>query len=323
MNWITDDWKLKLLALGLAVLMLSAVAFSQNPPTSKTMQVGIAYSVPPNLILINPPTKTAVTVSGLADLVSATNTSNVVATADLSKASPGTSVRVNLVAKSGLSNVLVQTTPVVLNIDQRATVKLPVAVRTPRGITPGWSVTKSEARCPDSPCTVTFDGPVSWESNLKAYADFPIAVNNSYEYPSQPVVLEQNNIPLDLTKPSASTVPQAKLDINAVTIVIVAKAGTTSRQVVLIDAPPAYSPPSCYRVTGITLDPIAVVLTGAPDLLSSITTILLPQLDLSKATSNTSFKVTISYPDGVSGSVPTAKVTYSISSNPNCASPAP
>ena len=32
LNLITEDWRLKLLAFGLAVLMLGAVAFSQNPP---------------------------------------------------------------------------------------------------------------------------------------------------------------------------------------------------------------------------------------------------------------------------------------------------
>ena len=38
MNLITDDWRLKLLAVGLALLMLGAVAFSQNPPTTKIFE---------------------------------------------------------------------------------------------------------------------------------------------------------------------------------------------------------------------------------------------------------------------------------------------
>jgi len=64
---ITDDWRLKLLALGLAVLMLGAVAFSQNPPTSRTLSISLVYPpMPVDLILINPPSKTNVTVSGLS-----------------------------------------------------------------------------------------------------------------------------------------------------------------------------------------------------------------------------------------------------------------
>jgi YbbR domain-containing protein len=275
-NWVTEDWRLKLLAVGLAVLMLGAVAFSQNPPTSRTMQVGIAYTVPDGLILVNPPTKTTVTVSGLADLVSAASSNNVVTTADISKVNPGTGVKVSLVPKTTIPNVSIQTTPVVLNIDQRAVVKLSVVVRTPKGAAPGWQVTKMEARCPDAPCSVSFDGPVSVESNLKAYADFPIPVDGSYDFPSQQVVLEQNGIPLELPRLVANTQPKSSLDINAVNIHIEAKSGTTSRQVTLVDSPPANPPPNCYRVTNIAVDPISVVVTGPPDALATVTRITLP-----------------------------------------------
>jgi hypothetical protein len=325
-SWITDDWRLKLLALGLAVLMLGALAFSQNPPTSKTVKLGIAYTVPSGLIVINPPTSTTVTVKGLADLVSAANAGNTLVTADLTKVSPGTGVSVNLVGKSVISGVSVQTTPLVLDIDQRATIKLTVTPRTPKGTAPGWLITKISALCPNFvvPCAVTFDGPVSWETNLKAYADYPVQVSGSVEYPSQPVVLERNDIPLDLTKPINATVPQASLvDFNLVTIHIEAKTGTTSRQVVLIDAPPAHAPPTCYRVTNVVVDPVTVVETGTPDALGQATTVVLPALDLSNATADTTFKVTIPYPDGVTSNVLTARVTYSISRNPNCASPSP
>src|SRR5207237_7344361 len=71
MSWglVTEDWRLKLLGLGLAILMLGAVAFSQNPPTQKTLTVGINYTVPPNIVLINPPTKVNETYSGLARVI--------------------------------------------------------------------------------------------------------------------------------------------------------------------------------------------------------------------------------------------------------------
>jgi YbbR domain-containing protein len=324
LSWIRDDWRLKLLALGLAVLMLGAVAFSQNPPTSKTMQLGIVYTVPSSLIVINPPTRTTVVVTGPADLVSAANGSNIQVTADLTKASAGTGEKVNLVGKAVISGVSVQTTPVVLNIDQRAAVKLTVTPRAPRGSAPGWQVTKMAAFCPNSPCSITFDGPVSWEANLKAYVDYPYQVNGTVDYPSLPVVLERNDIPLDLKQPINATVPQANIvDSNAVSIHIEAKAGTTSRQVVLVDSPPSNPPPTCYRVTGIAIDPVAVIIAGSPDALTNITTITLPAVDLSHSTSNATFRVTIPYPDTVNGPVGTARVTYSISQNPNCASPSP
>jgi len=322
-SWITDDWRLKLLALGLAVLMLGAVAFSQNPPTSVTMKVGIIYSVPPGLILINPPKQTTVTVQGLADLVSAANAGNTAATADVSKAaSTGPSVKVNLVGKSVINGLSVQATPIALNIDTRSVVQLAVAARFPRGAALGWQITKQEAQCagPPPPCTVTFDGPASWQENLKAYADYPLpAAGSSNELPSVPVVLEQNGTPLDLT---TYTVPKVGLNINTVTIHVEAKSGTTSRQVTLIDAPPSNPPPTCYRVTNIAIDPSTIVISGPSDAVPNITTITLPAVDLSQHTSDFTFRIAIpALPAGVTGTATTARVTYSISKNPSCTSP--
>jgi hypothetical protein len=214
-SWITDDWRLKLLAAGLAVLMLGAVAFSQNPPTSVTLKVGITYRVPPGLILINPPKQTTVTVRGLADLVSATNAFNTAATADISKAtSTGPNVQVNLVGKSVIAGVSVEASPIVLNIDTRSVIQLAVLARIPHGAATGWQILKQEAQCagPPPPCTVTFDGPAGWEENLKAYADYPLPVAGSVnDFPSAPVALEQNGTALDYL--NAYPCPSSGVDI--------------------------------------------------------------------------------------------------------------
>src|SRR6185503_11453446 len=108
-NLITENWRLKLLALGLSVLMLGAVAFSQNPPTVKTIRdVSIAYTVPTGLVIINPPATTAVTVTGLADALTTATNASVSATIDVSKAAPGPSVNVPMHVRSLISGVNVQ-----------------------------------------------------------------------------------------------------------------------------------------------------------------------------------------------------------------------
>jgi YbbR domain-containing protein len=305
--------------------MLGAVAFAQNPPISKTLTVPIVYqgTIPSGLVLINPPTKTSVRVGGLADTLTTVSASNITASFDLSKATAGPSVKVNLLVKSTILNVTVQNpiVPTALHIDRLVSVKLTVVGRTPR-VTSGWQVTKVVTSCASvSPCVVTFTGPQSWETdpetgkvNLNAYADFPNLVENSnYDILAQPIVLVQNNAALDMTIP---TVPTSTLDIPNVEIIVQAKTGTTSRQVVLIDSQPSHLPPTGYRVTNVTISPITVVISGAPDILVKINTLSLPALDLSGHTSEVIFKVTIPYPNGVTGSVATARVTYSISPNP-------
>jgi YbbR domain-containing protein len=325
-NLVTESWRLKLLALGLSVLMLGAVAFAQNPPTFRTITVSpIQYTVPDNLIVINAPTKTTVRVTGLADAIQSMNVNSIVASFDLSKAGPGPAVKVNLSVKSLVPGVNPQNSsvPFALNIDQRKTVPLTVQVRFPR-VAPGWVVTKAESSCPNTPCVVNFDGPASWETKLNAYADFAAPVQGDKTVaPNVSISLEQNGTAIDIAN-FVKTAPYSSLDPAAVEVTIQAKTGTTSKQVVLIDSPPSHGPPAGYRVTAITITPIAVVISGKADALLKITTLSLPAVDLSGHTSNFTVTVTIEYPPGVTGSAQTARVTYSISPNPNVqATPTP
>ncbi len=322
-NLITDDWRLKLLALALAVLMLAAVGFSQNPPTFKDLTVPIVYpNIPADspIVAINPPTTAKVRVTALADVLQGVTPLSVAATIDLTKASPGLDQHVNLAVRSVDSRVQVvnPVVPYVLNIDKRVPLKLDVHVRTPR-ITSGWTVTKSEARCAGAPsgtaCQVTFTGPASYESNLQAFVDYQSPVENStYEVPNQPVVLEQNSQRFDLGR---NTVPGLTLDPLNVTVHIEAATTTSSRQVTLIDAQPTRGPAQGYRITNVTVNPVSVVITGKPDALARVTTITLPQIDLSGRTSDYTVQVAIPYPDGTDGPVRNARVTYSIAPNPN------
>ena len=317
MSLITESWRLKVLALGLSVLMLGAVAFAQNPPTFRTLTVGpIQYNIPDNLIVLDAPTKTTVRVTGLADVIQSANASSLVATFDLTKASPGPAVKVNLVIKSLDGRVQVQnpSVPFALFIDQRKTVPLTVQVRFPR-VAPGWVVTKAAAACPNTPCIVNFDGPATWEAKLNAYADYGVPVSGEKTVtPNLDVNLEQNGTPIDRVS-FVKTAPYASLDPAAVEVTIQAKTGTTSKQVVLIDSPPSHGPPPGYRVTAITISPFAVVISGKA--LPDDTTLSLPAIDLSGKTSTFTVTVAIPYGAGITGSAQSARITYSISANPN------
>jgi YbbR domain-containing protein len=319
MRLITEDWRLKLLAVGLAVLMLGAVAFAQNPTTQKTLTVTINYVMPnaPNeLVVINYPTAVKVSVSGLTDAFTSVTDASVFATLDLTKASPGPSVPVNLSLKAPTWIKIVNPpTSIALNIDRKSPFSVPVTVRPPRHA-PGWEVTKAEARCPAAPCVVNFTGPSTWEANLTAYTDFPQPIENlTNDAFAQPIVLVQNGSPLDLTR---RTLPQAGLDVSTVAIHVDARTGSSGRQVVLIDAPPSHGPPAGYRVTNVTIKPSpTVVITGPADVLSKINTITLPAVDLTGHTSDFTFQITIPFPNQVEGSFQVANVTYSISPNPN------
>ena len=302
--------------------MLGAVAFSQNPPTTKTFTVPISYQVGPNLVLINPPTTTTVTVRGLADLITPMKPESIVAVVDATKANPGPDVELNVVAKSLVSGVtpVQNPPPFAVNIDRLSTATLTVQVVDHAAA--GWEVTKADALCPTTPCVVHFSGPASWEVNLKAVAVFPNPISNSsYDVLTWPVTLQQGNTTLDPSR-FLETVPLSKLDTLSVSLHIEARTGTTSRSVALVDSAPIHPPPAGYHVTGVVIAPVTVVLTGPADKLALVQNLPLPPVDLSSATTNATFSVQIPFPAGMSGSVAVAKITYLISANPN-ASPSP
>ena len=325
MSWglITEDWRLKLLAVGLAVLMLGAVAFSQNPPTTLTLAVELRYRLPPdnNIVILNPQSKTNVTYTGLADVIKNVNIGNLSAFADATHAGVGSAVRLNVIASTSVPGVTVLTpAPIVVDIDSLATKDLPVTVNAHAA--PGWRITSETALCPTAPCVAHFTGPAGWQKNLTASVTYPAPVAfTTGESPTQLVQLQNSNGLLDLT--TCRTEPCATLDPPTVTIHIDAQSGLTSTTVALVDSPPTHGPPSGYRVTGITVTPVSVVVSGDPVTLGKVRFVMLPPVDLTGRTSDAIFQVAVICPADTC-SVATATVKYSIAPNPNVGpSPSP
>ncbi len=284
MSWITDDWRLKLLAFGLAILMLGAVAFSQNPPTTRTLTVPLIYRLAPNptIIVISGPSTVNVTFSGLADVIGPVRPDNITAFADATTAKAGPAVRLDVSASSTIFGVNVSNpAPIVVSIDQLKTVEVPVEVLIPH-VDPGWTVTKTVASCPP--------------------------------HPSPPIRLQNNSGQINLAR---QTYPQLGLDVASVAVHIEAQQGSSSTTVPLVAAAPAQPPPPQYQLIGITVSPASVVISGDPATLSKIQRITLPAVDLSGATSTVQDHVSIPYPDNVSGSPATATITFIIRRNPN------
>lgn len=319
MSWsiVTADWRLKLLALGLAVLMLGAVAFSQNPPTSGTSTVPLTYAnIPSNLILINPPPSVTVTYTGVADVIKNVSSSNLLAIVDVAKAKPGSNVQLNVAARSTLGNeVSASAPPITVPIIDTYAQNVPLQVQVNARPAGGWSITKQVAECPNSPCIVHFSGPASWTKNLTASVTYPGGVNlGSIDSPNQQINLQNINGHLDLT--TSKTEPPASLDITLASIHIEAVPGSNSSTVTLLDGGWNHGPAPGYRVTEIDVSPNPIVVTGDPTALGRLRNITLPALDLTGRTSTVTFQVAIPYPDGVSGTVANAQVKYVISPIP-------
>lgn len=327
MNWriIADDWRLKLLALGLAVLMLGAVAFSQNPPTSATLTVGLGYPNSTNnpVVLINAPNNIRVRVSGLSNQIAIVRSENLTATVDISHLKPGPAQRLDVVVTATIHPLTVeQPAPIVVDVDSLTSKEVQLEVKA--SATPGWSITNTSATCPDSskpsPCFVHFSGPAGWMNNLHAYVTYPAPVAaNTGTSPNQPIVLQNSTGFVDYNSCGKilTPAPGCSLDATSASVHVDAVAGVTSSTVPLLDMAPTHGPASGYRITAIAITPNTVIISGDPGALGRIRSITLPAVDLTGRTSDATFQVNIPYPDRITGSVATATIKYSISPNPN------
>lgn len=327
MSWIVANWRLKLLAMLLAVGLLMAVAFSQNPVEGRTIPVGVEYiHLPEGLVLVNPPAKANVSVLGLKDAVDRMQASSVGVTVDLAGAKSGpnqTFYGHTKVVTTGVS-ATTDTLPLLLNIDRYQRTVLDIEVRLP---TPpaGIAVTNKVALCAGSkdPCKEGVSGPAGLLEGMKAYVryDSPITNAGSIDSPSQPVLFEKNGKPVDLR--ATSTEPPITIDQSTVAVHIDAVGGTFQRQVVL-NPRTVNSPPCGYQVNVDVSQPTATI-TGPIDAISKIGSINLdPPINLASLTTGQTLTRTVATgSDQVRVDPSTVRVIVNVSQAFSCAASTP
>jgi hypothetical protein len=322
MSWITADWKLKLLGLGLSALLLLGVAYSQYPIQTTTVDARINYNgLPPSgLIVNNPPATTKVTVSGLAaDIRASTTTVDV----NLAKIKQGTAFVVNPTPHTAGQNVTVlSVTPITLKVEQEITSNIDIQVRAT--FINGWTSTKTQAICGNATqaCQVTVNGPASVLQDLAAFVviDTPISFN-SRTVPALLVRFSRAGNEVDLTK--VVSIPAISWAPLTATGYVQAEQGIEKIQVALVDAIPTAPPPPGYHVVGIIINPQLILITGTPDVLAGINGITLSAVSLAGLTSDHTFQIKIVAPDpSIVLDVKQASVTYLIRPNP-AVSPSP
>jgi YbbR domain-containing protein len=318
---IVNDWRLKLLSLGLATALLVAVAWSQFPVTTQTFDAPINYnSAPSGLTVVSPPALTKVTLSGLAADLRATV---VTADADLSKIKKGEAVTLTPTVRVTGSHVTVQTIrPLTLVVDDLITRQFDVTVDAT--YVDGWTPTKTpQAICGNAlqSCQVTVIGPATILNALAVYVTVADPINSTSRELQSVVKFRQKAVTVDLGK--VTTIPAIGWTPQTVTAHVEAKQGTETVQVALVDALPSAPPPSGYHVTAITIIPQLITITGSPDLLTGIDRIYLGAVSLAGYTSDHTFTIRIPSPDpSLQLSANVATVTYSIAKNP-AVSPTP
>jgi hypothetical protein len=326
-SWIVANWRLKLLAVVLAIGLLTAVAFSENPVEGRTVPVGVQYvNKPDNLVLVQPPARVSVSVVGLRDAVERVQASAVGVTVDLAAAKAGPNQTFYGRTKVVGASVSAQPDPVplLLTIDTYQRVLLDIDVSLPDSPT-GIRISNKVALCPGSkdPCKEPVSGPSGILAGLQAFVryDTPITNSGSFDSPSQPVQFQKNGKVIDLR--SINTSPVIAIEQPTVAVHLDAVGGTFARQVIL--NPKLVNSLPCGYQMSMDVNPPTVSISGPIDLISKIGSLTLdPAINLANLTTSQSYIRTIATgSDAIKADPQTAKVNVTVNQVFSCGAPSP
>jgi hypothetical protein len=263
MSWLVGNWRLKLLAVGLSLVLLAAVGISENPPQITSIPVGVSYqNLRPELVLVDPPGSVKVTVGGLGDAIKQFSQTSVGASVDLSRAHAGVNQTYNARVIADTSNVSLQTptVPVQLTIEPVATRQLDVDVRvtnvdSTHGISIVPSRTYTTCGNESQPCKVAVTAPLNVLNGLRAYVQFDARLSTAGTQfaPALPVKFERNGHPVDLA--TFRTQPEkVSFAPTVVTARVETQGGALTKEVAITTQ--VNGQPACgYRIDGLTFSP--------------------------------------------------------------------
>lgn len=317
MSWLTANWQLKLLALGLSLGMFAAVAFSQNPIIARAIKdAPVFFDNPPSdVMIVNPPKLVTVNLSGLRENVVAASPATVSVHVDVSKVKPGTAV------VTAVPTVL---TPGVTAIDKQIRITLTVDVKKVEQPVPielrdyrlasGWVESSKPAITPP---VIRVTGPASFFTNdLHAFVslgDNPVQGDSTI--PNLAVQFSSAGKTVSLP----NTIPFSTEDVAVAGVELHTRRPNVVRQITLtVDV--TGNPAPGYRITRVVIDTLFITVTGPSDVIGALDSIDIGKVDVAAASFDRIFRnQVIPLPAGVAivGPSPRAvTVTVTIEKNP-------
>ncbi|HXM55586.1 MAG TPA: CdaR family protein [Candidatus Dormibacteraeota bacterium] len=330
LGWVVTNWRLKLLALVLAIGLLSGVAFSENPPTFDTVAVRVEYrNLPQDLVITNPTTSLEVPVAGFRSDVQRYKQSTAGVTIDLRDARAGANQMYVAKPRLDLPGLTFRTAtiPISLNIEPIETHKLDIEVRTTNRAA-GIAVVpdKTYATCGNANdrCQVAVIGPTSVVDNLKAYVnyDVPITTAVTGSSPNQPVKFEERGEPIDLTK-GPRTIPQISWAPEVVTALVTTQGGSQTKTVPV--SVRALGTQACgYQISSVDVSPNMVTVNGPVDAVSRVSSVTMDPIVLSGLTTSQHLVKNVSSgSSNVTVDPQQVFVSVNVTQSFNCSAPTP
>lgn len=287
---LRKDVAFKGLAVLLAILLWLYVVNSKNPPMEKTLMVPVAVlNLQDRLVLRNQPGEVEVRVKGPSSVINSLTSDDVKASVNMAAAEQGTGdYPVDVKLPTGVELVFKKPVSYLLTVDALETKQLPIQVITKGKVAQGYSSFEPVL----IPSMVVVRGSAEVLKKIDTAVvtvDLNQATQNiDLNTPVSLLSRDGNPIPDDYEvspKEVQVLVPITKPD-NTITVAI-------KPQIV-------GSPKEGYQVSGVTIDPETVKISGPYEILSRINHVATAPLDITGIEDNYATQVALIPPDGAS-----------------------
>ncbi len=309
-HFITRNWRLKLLALVLAIIAWVGVVYAANPPGVKAVEVPVpqppTVSLPAGYVLTQPIPELTVNVAGTADNLSNFSANQIQVTVNYGVIS---SLRSNVPATVSLPIQLVKQNPnveldnppttVQANVDKTGTAVRSVTVAVGTDPPTGYTITSEQA----TPATVTLTGP---EHELTDAVVKTQSIDLGYQTANFTETLNVDAYAQSQVLSNVNVSPPS------VTVQITLASPTTTRTSSVVLGP-IRGLPSGYGVSSVTYSPLTVTLTGTEAVMNgaSLNSVSTSPIDLGSFIGTRNYTVSIPSP-GSGITVSPASVTVTI-----------
>jgi YbbR domain-containing protein len=305
----TRNLRLKALAVALAAIMWTGVAYASNPPDTRTVTVKVpqaAGDVAP-YTLVHPIPDMVIRVSGTRQHLTEFDSSDLIVTVNYRAIRQAGVQTIPVSVVNNDRDVILDTPPpgvtaAVDHLDSR-TVGVTVDYNT---LPPqGYVVISSST----TPSTVTVIGPQHELSAVEARVNVNLASQKTNFQADEPVTLvDSNGQPLGDFGVTVAGHPQ---EGPTVLVTIVVAASLTSRASAVLPRVSG-APPSGHYLGGESVSPATVVLDGPQDLLNTLDSVPTQAISLGGVTGTVSFTVKVLPPAGVTANPATVTVTVTV-----------
>ena len=306
-GFIRRNFRLKLLATGVALVSWVGVVYAGNPPETKTVSVAIPQSpsdIPAKFVLVSPVPNLSLHLGGPKNNLNAYSMSSLNVTVSWKSVNTAGTVNVPIsVTNTDPSVQLIDPpTSVSADVDNLASATLPVNINVKAPPPAGYVISSESA----SPATVVVTGAQQKLAGLQARVSIDLS-NHKTNIEGELDVLPYDSHGMQVNNPPWLT----GVTPSQVQVTIIISSTQTSRASAVVPSRSG-SPPAGWELVGISVNPATVVLSGPQELLNALDSVSTSTISLNGLTGTTSRTVNITPPDGVTAYPSTVTVTITI-----------